>query len=185
MKRGYRWEDTHRTARIARASLVAMTLAFSVAGRADEPAATGADTEAGAVVPAPDAAVPVPRRHGPPRHLTAAQSIDEGVRRLTRALELDPAQQERARNILVDQQRQIMKLRASGSAVAGDATGRTLAVYDQTKARIRAMLNDEQKKKYIADVPRDGLAPGQADLKHWMDIQEAKRRQGLGEDESK
>jgi pyruvate/2-oxoglutarate dehydrogenase complex dihydrolipoamide acyltransferase (E2) component len=208
VKPGRHLAALHRIARMALMSLMAMTLAFSATCRADDAAAAGAaaqtaaaapspdatatapapDAAAGPAVPAPEApvtATPSPRRHGPARRLTVAQSIDESVRRLTRALDLDPAQQERLRNILLDQHRQIMKLRGSGTAASGDVTGQTLAVYDRTKTRIRAMLNDEQKKKYMVDVPHDGLAPAQADLKHWMHIQEAKRRQGQSEDESK
>lgn len=158
-------------ARIALMSLVAMTLAFSAAA-------------AGPVAPAPDAVtLPAPggdaraRHHGPARRLTIAQSIDESVRRLTRGLDLDPGQQARLRQILVDQHRQLLQLR-SGNAPAPDVTGTTLAIYDQTKMRIRTMLNDEQKKKYSADVPRDSLAPAQADLQHWMQMQESKRKQG-------
>jgi len=196
MKPGRRWVSTLQVARLALMTLVATTLAFSAACRADDaaaagdraaaagPAAPATDTTA-TPTPTPNAATPRVSPHRPARHLTVAQRIDENVRRLAHSLDLDPVQREKVRQILVDQHAQIGKLRDGNSAVPVDVTATTLAIYDQTKARIRAVLNPEQKMKYSADVPRDELAPGQADLKHWMDLQESKRRQGQSEDGSK
>ena len=183
MKFGGQLESTHhQMGRVALAALASMTLAFSAACRADDAAAANEPTaETESAAPAgPDAPAPRVRRHGPVRHLTVAQSIDESVRRLTRGLNLDPGQQVRLRQILVDQRRQMMQLRSGGAGVAGDVTGATLAIYDKTRARIRAMLNADQLKKYPADVPRDQTAPAQADLQHWMQIQETKRKQDDG-----
>ena len=159
-----------------------MTLAFSAACRADDATAAGDHSAAtGPVAPTgPDAVATRAYRHAPARRLTVAQSIDESVRRLTRDLDLDPGQQARLRQILVDQHRQVLQLRSGNAPASVDVTGTTLAIYDQSKTRIRAMLNDEQRKKYSADVPRDTLAPAQADLQHWMQIQETKRKQGGG-----
>jgi hypothetical protein len=153
----------------------------AVAADADVPLPTAAAApEASAEPPTPNAKTPRVLRHGPVRHLTIAQSIDESVGRLARGLDLDPGQQVRLRQILVDQHRQMMQLRSGGSGVSGDATGAMLAIYDQTRARVRAMLNEEQLKKYPAAVPLEQTAPAQADLQHWMQLQETKRRQGDG-----
>lgn len=192
MKPERRLASTHRVARIALMSLATMTLAFSAACHADDAAAASDPAAAaGPAAPAPAAttgpAVPNPPapdgathrsfRHGPVRHLTVAQSIDESVHRIAHGLDLDPSQQERLRQILVDQRRHIMQLRGGGSAVSGDVAGTMLAIYDQTRARIRAMLNEEQRKKYPAAVPPEQTAPAQADLQHWMQIQESLRKQ--------
>jgi hypothetical protein len=162
-------------------SLVAMMLTYSAACVAGDTSTTVAPvvptSESAVESPAPQVNVR-PGRHGPARHLTVAQSIEESVRRLTRGLDLDPGQQARLRQILVDQRRQVLQLRSSS---APDVAGTTLAIYGQTKARIRAMLNDEQRSKYSADVPRDTLAPAQADLQHWMKMQESKRQQDSGD----
>ena len=191
MKPGRRWLATDRIARIALAS---MTLAISVPCWADEGgagdpavAAEAATAAPGttAEVPAPDAPAPRAGHHLPARRLTVAQSIEESVSRLTRGLDLDASQQENLRQILVDQHRRLMKLRSANSGAPADVTSTMLAIYGQTKARIRAMLNDEQKKKYSVDVPRDDLGPAQADLKHWMDLQDAKRTQSQGEGNAK
>ena len=190
MKRARGFISTHPVVRFAMTCVAAMTLVFSAASRASDAAAASDATTAtrpaapvpeASVVPTPDAAVPRFGHHRPVRHLTIAQSIDENVRRLTRGLNLDPSQQEKLRQILLDQHRQMMQLRTGGAAGSGDVTGRTMAIYAQTKGRIRAMLNDQQKTKYSADVPRDTLAPAQADLQHWMQIQESSRKQGDGD----
>jgi outer membrane receptor protein involved in Fe transport len=160
--------------------------AVSAAADLPLPTAAAAAPEASAEPATPNGETPndeTPRviRHGPVRHLTVAQSIDESVRRLARGLDLDPDQQVRLRQILVDQHRHMMQLRSGASGVSGDVTVTMLAIYDQTRARIRAMLNEEQLKKYPAAVPRDQTAPAQADLQHWMQLQETKRKQDDGE----
>lgn len=180
-------QASHRMACVARILLITMTLIYFTVHWAD----AAADDSAAAphlTPPAPDAsATPASdsgasraRDNRPANHLTVARSIDESVRRLTRGLNLEPGQQEKLRQILLDQYRQIMQLRSGSSAAPADVTGTTFAIYAQTKARIRSMLNDEQQGKYSADVPRDTLAPAQANLQHWMQIQESRRKQGDG-----
>jgi hypothetical protein len=177
------------------AVVVALALAGSAAsGAADAiPAAT---TPAATVAPqplAPDAPAPAANdkpdaRDAPdaPSHRARASrpqarhapghGIDETVRRLTRGLELDPGQQAKLREILWDEQRQARRLRENPGAGV-DWASATATIVDQTKARIRAMLTDDQRKKYATDVPHDLTAPGQADLQHWMQLQESKRQQ--------
>lgn len=182
--------STRATACIALTLLAATTLVFSTVCRADAAAPTSdpaaavtpaaPEPEVVSVAAAPDGAAPRVHRHGPVRHLTVAQSIDESVHRLARGLDLNAAQQVRLRQILVDQHRLTMQLRSGGSAVSGNLTGTMLAIYDQTRARIRSMLDAEQLKKYPAAVPRDQTAPAQADLQHWMHLQESARKQDDG-----
>ena len=148
-----------------RMALMGLTLAFSAACGADDGTPASAAT-------APNADIPKARVHRPPTRRTADQGIDESVRSMTRSLDLDPAQQAKLRQILLDQRRQAMKLRTDNSEPGADRVGASLAIMDQTKARIRAMLNEEQRKKYSTDVPREQTAPAQADLQHWMQLQE-------------
>ena len=170
--------------------LLAATLVLAGTCRADEPP-TGSDVRPTAPtadeVPATEAAAPAaPRRYThnhTARHLTIAQSIEESVQRLTRGLDLNPDQQERLREILMDQHRQMMRLRKAGFGASDDATGAMLSIYDQTRARIRALLTEEQLKKYPAAVPRDQTAAGQADLESWLKMQETKRKQDSGSEQ--
>jgi hypothetical protein len=174
--------------------LVALTLAISSQCRAQGSDGAAAATQADAVSPGPatpaapaagadakpeatDADAPRARVPRQQTHRTVGQGIDETVRRLTRGLELDPGQQAKLRDILLDQQRQVRKLRSENSGRAVDWAGETAAIVDQAKVRIRAMLNDEQRKKYSTDVPREMTAPAHADLQHWMQIQETQRQQ--------
>jgi hypothetical protein len=155
----------------------------AVAAAADAPlptAAAAATPEASAEPPAPNVETPRVSHHQPVRRLTVGQSIDENVRRLSRGLNLDLGQQVRLRQILVDQHAQMTQLRSRGSGVSADVTGPMLAIYDQSRARIRAMLNEEQLRKYPAAVPREQTAPAQADLQHWMQLQESGRKQQAG-----
>jgi hypothetical protein len=180
---------SNRMLRLTLASMALLTLISAATSRAEDsaPASDAAAASAPAVPAAPVAdpsaappaatpGQPALRHHQPAVRRTVAQAIDDSVRRLSRGLELDPGQQEKLRQILIDQHRRLMALRSGGGAVPVDMAGTTLAIYDQTKARIRAMLNDEQKGKYSVDVPTGDLAPAQADLHHWIDLQDEKRR---------
>jgi hypothetical protein len=161
-------------ARIATLLLVAVTLAFALVCRADEGTA-GDDPSSPA-----GAATPQINHHHPARRLTVAQSIEEGVHRLARGLDLNADQQEQVRQILLDRHRQMMRLRSGGVTASDNVTGATLSIYEQTRARIRAVLTEEQLKKYPAAVPKDQTAAGQADLQTWMKMQETKRKQDGG-----
>jgi hypothetical protein len=131
------------------------------------------------VSPAPDAGAARSKAHRP-AHRTAQQGIDANVRRLAKGLDLDQKQQATLRQILTDQYLQMTNLRTDSSP-GMDRSGAMAAIVDRTKQRIRAMLNDEQKKKYSADVPREPTTPSRSDLEHWLDVRDANRKQG-GED---
>ena len=144
------------------------------------PSAAPADavpTPSGAPPPptTPENAAPRVFRHGPGQHLTPLQSLEQSVQRLTRGLDLNQDQQQKLRHILADQYRQLLRLRSGAAASAGSANEMMFSIYSQTRARIRAMLNEEQLKKYPAEIPRDRTAPAQADLKHWLQVQESAR----------
>jgi hypothetical protein len=158
-------------------AVMALTLAMSAASRADDASAAVA-TPANVKPETANADIPKASVHRPLAHHTPGQGIDESVRRLTRSLDLDSAQQAKLREILWDHHRQVMKLRNEDSTVAVDRAGATLALLDRTKARIRDILNEEQRKEYSVDVPRDQTAPAQADLQHWMQLQDSQRQQG-------
>ena len=132
--------------------------------------AVGEATQGGA----PAGRVPRSKSHRPP-HRTPAQVIDANVRRLAQALKLDQEQQAKLREILVDQYAQLTKLRTE-SAPGTDRAGTMRAIVDRTRERIRGMLNDEQKKQYATDVPREVTAATRADLEHWLDVRDAQRR---------
>lgn len=98
------------------------------------------------------------------------------MHRLAQGLTLDEEQQRKLREILLDQQAQLMKLRTE-SAPGTDRTGAIRAVVDRTRERIREMLNAGQKKQYSTEVPREVTAATQADLQHWLEVRDAQRKE--------
>jgi hypothetical protein len=87
---------------------------------------------------------------------------------LARSLDLDASQQARLRELLESQRQQLRQLWADPGVSGTDRVGPTLAIFDRTRDQIRAMLTDEQKKKYPAAAPRELTAPAQADPEHWL-----------------
>ena len=160
-------------------------LALGAAGRCDAQAevtqgdAPPADSPVNAEAPPPAAAVHRPRAHRTP-HRTPAQVIDANVRQLAQGLKLDQEQQGKLREILVDQYVRLMKLRTE-SAPGTDRSGAMRAIVDRTRERIREMLNDEQKKEYSTEIPREVTAATRADLEHWLDVRDAQRKEDTEE----
>jgi hypothetical protein len=144
------------------------------ADRADPKHAGGAVATADAAVKSDTARARGPRQ--PPQHLTAEQALNARVSRMTRALELNETQQAKLREVLTNERQQLMQLRTSGTERVGPA----LAILDRTREEIRAMLNEEQKKKYPAVVPRDMTAPASADVDYWMGLTHPAPSQGAG-----
>jgi hypothetical protein len=98
---------------------------------------------------------------------------------MSRGLDLNAEQQVKLREILADEYQRARK-QSQNSEPGADRVAATMAIVDATKARIRALLSKEQEAKYETDVPREMTAPAQADLQHWMQVQESNRRQDEG-----
>ncbi len=117
-------------------------------------------------VPSP---VPVaPNRSGVQMH-ESASSLDVRVRRLTKALNLDVTQQGQLRAVLMKQEDQVRQAWSDTTVPSSYRVLATRIISDQTADRIRALLNDQQKKKY--NPPR--LAPpshaaGSPDVENWL-----------------
>lgn len=92
------------------------------------------------------------------------------MHRLSAALELDAQQQAQLRTILESERDQVLKLRTESGAMATDRVGALHAIVDHARDQIRAMLNDDQKKKFPNPVPQELTAPAQADTAHWLDL---------------
>jgi len=167
--------------------LLVLALSCPAAGRANEAAPVAPVQAAPDAVPAGTGIEPDPAAANAPRvrvprprvHRTAGQGIEQTVRRMAAGLGLDTAQQDRLRQILWDEQKVIRRLRDNpGPGI--DWPAATASIISQTKARIRSLLTDEQKAKYPVDVPGEGLAPAQANLQHYMQVEESKRQQDDG-----
>jgi hypothetical protein len=104
-----------------------------------------------------------------PHHRPVAPTMEEKVRLLSRNLGLDPSQQARLRELLESERRELRNLWISRPNVT-DRVGPTLDILERTKDQIRAMLTEEQSRKYPAPVRREALAPAQADPEYWMQL---------------
>jgi len=116
-----------------------------------------------------------PRRH--PLRRAAGHSLEDRVQVLTKGLDLDPTQQAALRRLLESQREQIRQVWADRST-ASDHVGAIRAILDRTGDRIRTMLNDEQRKRYILARPQRGKeSPAQGDVEHWMQLANPAARQ--------
>ena len=138
-------------------------LVLPLAAYATEAGAASATT-APAVAPATGTPARVSRT---PR----GSGLDERVALLAAELNLDAGQQAEVRKLLESQREQVRQVWSNSSIPAGSRVGATRAISGRTADQIRALLNDDQKKKYLAarqpHSPADQSAmPG---LDYWMD----------------
>jgi hypothetical protein len=112
-------------------------------------------------------ATPAPPTHSSPKR----PSLDERVKKLAAALNLDEAQQVAVKRILEQRQQETLRLRHDTSITGSTRIERLRALQDQTVLRIRLVLNDEQKKKYDPLAVRQaGPAPGQKSVEDWLKV---------------
>ena len=98
-------------------------------------------------------------------------TIDDRVRVLARNLELNEAQQAAVKRILEQRQQETLRIRQDTSISGGARIERFRALQDQTVERIRAVLNEEQKKKYDPlAVRRVTPASDQKSVEDWLKI---------------
>ena len=74
--------------------------------------------------------------------------LEERVKTLSQALGLDATQQSELRKALESQREQVKKIWNDASMSAAYRVSATQAVSDKTADQIRALLNEEQRKKY-------------------------------------
>jgi len=112
------------------------------------------------------AARAAPRSHA---HHTAAATLDSRVQLMAKELDLDASQQASLKRILLTQRAEVTKVWNDLSVPATVRVATTQAVSEKTAERIRAILNDEQREKYVKDHRRDVPVgtPG-SDVQKWM-----------------
>jgi protein CpxP len=88
-----------------------------------------------------------PPMHGP-RHQMA--SPDAQLARLTKKLNLTSDQQTQIKPLLENQQQQIMQVHQDQSLSRQDRMTKVQSIHEDTKGKIEAVLNDDQKQKYEA-----------------------------------
>ena len=108
------------------------------------------------------------------RHRTPALALDDSVRLLARELDLDAGQQAALKTILIEQGAEVYKVWGDASVPAAVRIGATQSIGEKTSDRIRAILDDEQRKKYMKAHRHEapGAAP-EVDVQKWMDAARA------------
>jgi hypothetical protein len=103
-------------------------------------------------------------------------SLEDRVRVLSKALDLDATQQSALRKVLEGQRDQVRRVWDDSSVPAVYRVSATQGISDKTGDQIRALLNVEQRKKYNAPrVPHEameGSAP--RSVESWMDSAQPK-----------
>jgi Spy/CpxP family protein refolding chaperone len=151
-----------RGARLGRAAL-----AFALLAVAQVPLHAADDTVA------PDESAPA---SNPVAHRASRSPVVSRVALMARELDLDARQQAQVKAILEDQRAEVTRIWSDPSVSSAVRIAATQAIGDKTADRIRAALNDEQRKKYIKPRPHDaGVGAPGSDVQKWM-----KTAQGQG-----
>jgi hypothetical protein len=107
------------------------------------------------------------------RHRTGA-TLEDRVRTLTKALDLDARQQADLRKVLEAQRDEVTRIWDDESMPPANRVVATQAVSDTTADRIRALLNDQQKKKFTPPKPPHEPASDGPSVEEWMDATKPK-----------
>jgi hypothetical protein len=119
------------------------------------------------VAGAADAGNPAPQAH----QVKTRSSIDERVRQFGKNYELNEAQQAAVKKILEQRQEETLRIRLDPSLTGSARIERFRALQDATIARIRAVLNEEQRKKYNPLAPRAvPQAKDQRSVEDWLKL---------------
>jgi hypothetical protein len=103
-------------------------------------------------------------------HRQIKSSIDDRVKPLTMALELSEAQQSAVKKILEQRQQQAWRIRRDPSIPGSARIDKFRALQDSTVEQIRAVLNEEQRKKYDPFAARKiQPAPQQRSVEDWLE----------------
>jgi hypothetical protein len=107
-----------------------------------------------------------------PVHTVTAGTLDHRVAVLSKALDLDARQQRELWKIFASQREAVKKIWSDPALLAAERVPATRAAEERTADAIRAILTDEQKKKY--NPPRPAPPSGRPDVGAWMDATRAK-----------
>lgn len=112
----------------------------------------------------PARSVRATRRH------QARPSVDDRVRPLAKALDLNEEQRSAVKKILEQRQLQVERIRRDPSIPGGARIDQFRSLQDSTMEQIRAVLNEEQRKKYDPFAARRiQPAPGQRSVADWLE----------------
>jgi hypothetical protein len=109
-----------------------------------------------------------------PAQTAVAGTLDHRVAVLSKALDLDARQRAELSRIFASQREAVNKIWRDPALLPAERAPATRAVEDRTADAIRAILTDEQKKKYNPPKPLAPPPSATADVGAWMDATRAK-----------
>jgi len=114
-------------------------------------------------------AAPAPEQPPQPAaHAPKPSTLDERVKRLARALDLTDAQQVEVKKVLVQRQQEMLRLRTDPSLTGSQRVEQFRMLQDATVEHIRAILTDEQRKKYDPLAARKAQQANQPNVEDWL-----------------
>jgi len=117
-----------------------------------------------------------PTNPKPQRSTRRPATVDDRVKVFAKALDLGEPQQAAVKKILEERQQETLRLRTDSSIPANQRIDRFRALQDQTVYKIRAVLNDEQKKKYDPlAVRKINPPPDQKSVEDWLKLTTPKK----------
>src|ERR1700722_6032459 len=119
---------------------------------------------------APHAAEPAPVHQ--PTNRASESRLEDRVKMLAKALDLDASQQSQLRKILIGQREAVRKIWRDPSLSPAERAPATRAANERTGDEIREILNDEQKQKYNTTVPAAAADTGdKRSVEQWLATQ--------------
>ena len=107
-----------------------------------------------------------------PTNRASGSSLEDRVKVLAKALDLDASQQSQLRKILLGQRETVRKIWRDTSLSPAERAPATRAANERTGDEIREILNDEQKQKYNTTVPAAAADKGdKRSVEQWLDTQ--------------
>jgi hypothetical protein len=133
---------------------------------ASKPADAAEADGAPSAADASDAAAQLPQS---PVRRRSASPLDRRVALLAKELGLSATQQAQVRKALESQREQVARVWNDESIPAARRVSATQAISDRTADQIRALLTDEQRKKYIKPRQREAaVGVGRPEVQDWM-----------------
>jgi hypothetical protein len=109
------------------------------------------------------------------RHRQGRPSAEDRLQGLVKGLKLDAAQQAEVRRALEAQRDAIRRLTSAPADPEVPRVAAIHAITDRTTERIRAVLNEEQKKLYSQPLPHDFAAgEGKPGVEEWLNAMRSK-----------
>jgi hypothetical protein len=115
----------------------------------------------------PGANNPQPFAHASTRARTRPHALDPAAV-FAKRLELDPRQEAEVRRLLAMRQSEIRRVWINPGIAADDRVGAVKAINNNTTSQIRALLTEEQRKKYFQQPAANAATDPKPSVREWL-----------------